>query len=543
MTSRPPKPPTEPDAGALQAWLDRVEETAGIGTWEWDVATDQVKWSRKLVAIFGAGDKDWEPSFQRAMDMMVPEDAEQVAAAVEQSMETGDPFSVTYRIVRPDGTMRWLHGTGEVELGEDGKPARLYGLARDITDVRAAERRFELLLESAPDAMLLVDQRGIITLANRQVTDLFGYDRDEVIGKNVDMLVPDALRGAHADHPREYADEPERRPMGAGLDLHALHKDGSEVPVEISLSPIDMAEGHMVLAAIRDVTDRLRGQEREQRQREHQVELDRLREMNDFKTQLLNTAAHELNTPLTPLRLQLHLLTSGSLGDLDVRQSRAIGVLERNVKRLADLVADVLDVAKLEAGSLKMEPVPVSMQGVSAEVMEAFEETARRVGVGLRVESKTDLVVAADLSRVTQVAFNLVSNALKFTPRGGDVRLRYEKEGDHIRVSVTDTGLGLTAEQMGRLFEPFSQVHEENQAAAGGTGLGLYICKGIIEQHGGTIGVQSEGPGTGSTFSFTLPIGHGDPVNAPTRQAPSVAPERKAAQEEDPIARRLRELI
>ncbi|MHB8585104.1 MAG: sensor histidine kinase [Thermoplasmatota archaeon] len=220
------------------------------------------------------------------------------------------------------------------------------------------------------------------------------------------------------------------------------------------------------------------------------------------KTRLLNTASHELNTPLTPLKIHLHLLAAGDLGALNDAQKASVRALERNVDRLAHLVSDVLDVARLQSGSLKSTPVKVDLEAILSDVRDTFEAPAKFAGINLTIDPAGGVSLRADPRRLTQVLVNLVGNALKVSSRGETVHLRAVADGPMVRFSVTDEGIGLTGGQIARLFHPFTHLHEN---VAGGTGLGLYICRGIVEQHGGAIWAESRGPGRGATFSFSLP--------------------------------------
>jgi len=242
--------------------------------------------------------------------------------------------------------------------------------------------------------------------------------------------------------------------------------------------------------------------------KELEVAHERLVELDRLKTRFINTAAHELGTPLTPLKLQLHVLKSQGDAHLTPPQQKAVKVMERNLDRLHLLVQDVLDVARLQNARLSLHPQPLDLAELAREALETFEAPAKEAGIALRLEAPAEggvaLRVNADPHRVTQVFTNLLHNALKFTPAGGAITVTLSREGDGVVTRVSDTGNGLTAEQMAQLFKPFSQVHDTH-LQKGGTGLGLYICKGIVEQHGGQAGVESPGPGKGTTFWFRIP--------------------------------------
>ncbi|MEA3166664.1 MAG: hypothetical protein QOJ26_1536 [Thermoplasmata archaeon] len=406
-------------------------------------------------------------------------------------------------------TLKKLAGTRRLALG----------------NLEESEARFRSLAETAKDAILLLDDDGRLTYLNPSGMALFGL-RPQDIGRPAGHLLGEA------------GNEPSQ--LVGTTELVAQRKDGSTFPAELSLAATESEGGSVVYTGVlRDVTERKRAEEATQAATSREAELETLRKMNAFKTQFLNTAAHELNTPLTPLRLQLHLLKAESMGPLNERQGKAVALLDRNVTRLSGLVGEILEVARLQSGRVRLSPTVVEVDAVVDEVVESFNETARKVGVGLSFEGTPGLHVHADRNRFTQVLFNLVSNALKFTPAGGTVTVDARQPNGHIEIKVADTGLGLTPEQMARLFQPFSQVHDPMAIPASGTGLGLYICKGLVEAQGGRIEVRSAGPGRGSTFSFTLPVaGPDQPVSSIAVPMP-----RPASVAEDPMVRRLRELI
>lgn len=247
-----------------------------------------------------------------------------------------------------------------------------------------------------------------------------------------------------------------------------------------------------------DITDRRRIEEG------MQYSLNRIKELQESRTRLLNNIAHDLGSPLTPIGLQIHLLKGRP--DFPEASRRGLDIIARNVDHLGLLIQDLKDVARLEAGQLKVDLEPVEAAEIIQNGVESFQESAKERGVTLNASIERPLPTMADTQRLNQVIFNFITNALKFTPQGGKVEVRAQKLGPKISVEVQDSGRGLTKEEMDKLFKPFSQVHDRTKMKEKGTGLGLYICKGLIEKHGGQIGVESEGHGTGSTFFFTLPI-------------------------------------
>jgi PAS domain S-box-containing protein len=262
--------------------LSEAQAQAHIGSWSWDVLYDRITWSEELYAIFGLDPRAFSGTYESFLQSVHPDDRQTVRRTIEESRRTGEPFAHDHRIVRPDGTVRVVHGEGAVFKAASGEILRMAGTAQDITDRTLLERKFRELLESAPDAMLIVDREGTIGLVNSQTERLFGYTRKQLLGRNFEMLLPERFRSKHAGHRAAYISDPHVRPMGVGMELYGLRRDGSELPVEISLSPSQTDEELLVIAAIRDITDRKEAEIRikslneklEQRVRERTAELE-----------------------------------------------------------------------------------------------------------------------------------------------------------------------------------------------------------------------------------------------------------------------------
>jgi len=361
--------------------------------------------------------------------------------------------------------------------------------------LRESEERLQRLSDAAFEGIAIHDGSGLIVESNAAFARLFGYAPPEVAGRSAfDLVDPD-------DH--VLVRDRLLRPQDEPYEVRGRRKDGSRFDLEITARDFPYEGRAMRVVAVRDVTERKRAERALLEKAALQATNDRLREIDAMKTQFINNAAHELGTPLTPIKLQAHLLRSDAA--LTAKQRRSVDVLNRNVDHLSLMVRDLLDASRLQAGRLSLEPRPVDVARLVEEAAESFAEAARQAGVDLRARAEGPLVVKADAPRVTQVLLNLVGNALKFTPAGGSIEVSAQREGDEVVLRVRDTGAGLSEDQIERLFRPFSQVHDRTGLSHGGTGLGLFISRGIVEQHGGRIWASSEGPGLGSTFGFALP--------------------------------------
>jgi len=357
-----------------------------------------------------------------------------------------------------------------------------------------AQERFRALMDSAPDAMVVVDEHGRIVLVNARTEALFGYPRQELLGQSVERLIPARFRTEHPQHRSSYMSSPVVRPMGANIELHALHRDGSEIPVEISLSPVATRSGLQVVSAIRDISDRRRTLEQ---LREARNEADKA---NRAKSSFLATASHDLRQPLQTLAL-----LNGALRRL-VREGRAaaaLGEQEIAIGVMSRLLNALLDISKLESGTLRPDLTLWSVGSLFEQMRSEFASVAASKGLQLEVQS-VDACVRSDQSLIGQVLRNLLTNAIKYT-NVGQVVLR-SRVGDGVaHVEVIDTGIGMAPEELTRICEDFYQIGVTANTSREGYGLGLSIVSRIIKLLGLQLEVRSE-PGNGSTFSFALPL-------------------------------------
>jgi protein-histidine pros-kinase len=362
---------------------------------------------------------------------------------------------------------------------------------REPQDKYAQTKLFRGLLEAAPDGMVIVDRDGIITLVNAQVEQLFGYARSELIGEPVEILVPDRFSGMHMAFRNGYVSEPRNRPMGLAGDLHARRKDGSEFPVEVTLSPLETEEGLLVSAAVRDISERRRMQE----------ETDRVKD--DF----FATVSHELRTPLTSMIGYGELMAD--LEELSPQGQRFLSVIMRSAERELRLVDDLLTLVAIEESGLAIRSAEIDLERVVREAVEAFRPRAEEAQLTLSCETPGAAVAMyGDRDRLGQAMDNLLSNAIKFTPTGGTVRVVLTQEGAHARIDVVDTGVGIGDEDPDQLFERLFRAPTAVALQTPGAGLGLTIALAIVEAHAGTIAVLSSGA-QGTTFRMTFPLRRG----------------------------------
>jgi PAS domain S-box-containing protein len=376
---------------------------------------------------------------------------------------------------------------------------------------REKENLLAAVVEGSPFANVLVDARGHIALVNALTEQLFGYARDELLGRSIELLVPERFRHGHSGLREGFGLAPAARPMGAGRDLYGRRKDGTEMPIEIGLNPVRSGGVAYTLAAITDITERRRNEEMRSLHsgmQQHAVELEELnRELasaSRFKTQFVATMSHELRTPLSAIVGAAELLGRAKL---DERAKISVQTISEAAEALFALINSVLDFSKIEAGKLELRTVAFEVESVVEGAADVVAQLAHERGITLYTYVEPGLpALSGDADRLRQILLNLLGNAVKFTEHGHVVArvsaASVTPAAVTLRFEVQDTGIGIPADVVVRLFEPFAQADRSTSRRFGGTGLGLSISKRLIELMDGTIGVDSE-PGAGSLFWFS----------------------------------------
>ena len=339
------------------------------------------------------------------------------------------------------------------------------------------------LLEYAPDATIIVDPQGFIRLVNAQTERLFGYYREELIGRPVELLIPSRYRDRHLIERADYSGDPRVRPMGVGLDLFGLRKDGSEFPVEISLSPVVTREGTFIASAIRDVTERKAFEQRLQ-------DLNaRLETANQTKDQFLTSMSHELRTPLNAILGFTGTMLMKLPGPLTDEQERQLHIVQWSGRHLLSLINDILDLAKVQSGKRELNFEQVPIRDVVSDVATSLASFAEEKNIEFRNYVAPDVeYLTTDRRSFRQILLNLTDNAIKYTEKGFvHIAVRYVHEDGALVVSVADTGIGIKTDDVERLFEAFEQLDTSTTRRTTGTGLGLYLSRSLAHLLGGEL--------------------------------------------------------
>lgn len=500
---------TEHALAKSEARFRDVAEALGEFIWEIDAHGVLTYLSERARSSLGGAPADFLGSpITRLLDR-------NSADRIAQAMRRGTPFVmevVAFRGLQPDadrgdaasdtphnsgdrGQLIWLRLSGVPVLSPgDGAVVGFRGAGVDVTESKTSrqaladsEARYRSIVNTVVDGIITIDERGTMQSINPAAEAIFGYSARELVGRNVAMLMPEPYHSGHDDFLAHYLDTGERSIIGCGgREVIGLRRDGSTFPLELGVSEVYFGAQRFFIGMCRDVSERKR--------------------MERLKDEFVSTVSHELRTPLTSIRGSLGLIAGGAVGALPDKAKRLVEIAHSNCQRLVNLVNDILDIQKIEAGGMAFDMTRVDLMDVARRALDDNGSYAQQYDVAVALESVLPSVfVQGDFNRLLQVVTNLLSNAVKFSPQGEVVILRVEVVDQKVVLMVEDHGPGISDEFRSRVFEKFSQADATDTRSKGGTGLGLSISRAITERHGGELSFESD-VGKGATFIMSLPL-------------------------------------
>ncbi len=446
-----------------------------------------------------------------------------------EAVRNGTSYDIEYLLRRSDGVYRWHLGRALPVRDAAGTIVRWFGTNTDIHDHKLALEQLADIIKTALDCIVCMDHRGRITEWNPAAEATFGYRREEAVGRDLaETIIPPQLRERHRAGLANYLATGKGLILGRRIEIVALRRDGSEFPAELSIIPIAMADPPAFTGYIRDITERKQAEQ----EREHLLVSERsartdAEAANRMKDEFLATLSHELRTPLNAILGWSRILKAEAGGSDILREG--LDTIERNARSQSQIIDDLLDMSRIISGKVRLDVREIEL----ADVVSAAIETVRPASEAreIRIQAVLDPLahpICGDANRLEQVFWNLLTNAVKFTPKGGRVQVRLERINSHVEVSIIDTGEGIDPNFLPYVFDRFSQAQASSTRRYGGLGLGLGIVKQLVELHGGAVRAKSLGLGKGSTFTVELPLTviHPDPECVSDRRHPEHGPGR-----------------
>ncbi len=489
------------DIDAQRRELERLQEgerlmhdgegMAHLGTWYWDISQPHATWSHELYNIYGLDAATHVPTYDDYLTRIHPDDVERVKHATERAFKDFESYSHDERIRHADGTWRHLHTWARPVLHDDGTLHALQGVCLDITRrkeseiaLAASEHRQRLILDYAGLGIASISPDGVIEQANVTLDRLTGIEpvfaERFVESAEVVAAIDDLLNG-HS----------ESRTVGA-TPAGALSQH-----VRLLLTRVDEGLRPFVVVVAQDVTPEALALEAEAKIRD-------LEARQASQARVVGMAGHELKNPLTPILMQLALLEHGNLGPLDDAQSAALAKIRGQTVRIQSLLQDLLDTARSDGGALTMAKAEVDVADLVRNAADMHQATAASFGVVLVTHTPDELSASVDAGRMVQVVDNLVLNAIRFTPTGRRVDVDVRDDGESWTLQVSDEGVGIPEDQQDDIFEAYVMGDTPAPHDLKSSGLGLFVVRGIVEAHGGTLTLTSS-PGAGTCLTAIMP--------------------------------------
>lgn len=489
---------------ALRVATERLQlaTSAGrIGIWDYDAESDVMHWDEQMFKLYGVDGTQVMPSVEFWQSAVHPDDIARAQAEAEAAARGEIAYDSEFRIVTPDGEIRYLHAIANLYWDDCGRHRRTVGVNIDITEqktaqiaLRDSEERYRTFIEASPIAVIVSDANGKIVLTNKAAEQIFGYERDELIGAPMQMLIPHEFREAHALIIEEFVSAHQHRLEA--MELSARRKDGLVFPADVQLSLVNLHPAPLVMALMIDITRRKQAEET------LWMALEKEKELGELKSRFVSMASHQFRTPLAAILANTETLSvyreRMDSSQIDMRLDR----IRKQVLYMKDIMEDVLELARIQANQLQYQPVVGDLGALCQEIIEDFEHQKGYRDRIVYSGPENPLTAEFDPHLMHHVISNLIHNALKYSSHEQPVYVHFSQTDAGITLSVKDQGIGIQPDDLKHLFKPFYRA--ANVGAITGTGLGLSITKQVIDAHGGTVHVEST-PESGTVFMVTLP--------------------------------------
>ncbi len=478
------------------------------GIWIWDLETGNDYLSPQWKRILGYKDDELENSAETHINLIHEEDRDFVREAVRAHLKTRAPYDIQYKMVRKSGRIIWVRGRGTATWDKSGKPLRMAGTITDITEKKKAEemaqyaqnRLFEII-NIAPEAIISIDLHFKIRLFTKGAERIFGYKAEDVLGKKMDMLLPERFRGNHKSHVQSFRQsDDDYRLMGTRSEVIGLKKDGSEFPAAASVSKSSFHDEILFTVILHDISERVSAD------KARREALDAAEKANKAKSEFLASMSHELRTPLNSILGFADVIDHQIFGPVGHEKYVAYAKdIKFSGRHLLELVNQILDIERIEAGKVTLNKESLAACEMFGECERLLRDFAAKSEVSLNFEAPPELPpLWADRRAVFQILVNLISNAIKFTPRGGHVNIEASSNKAWSHIKISDTGIGIPKDKLLLVKEPFARHDSDPLKSQEGVGLGLAIANGLVKLHGGSLTIRSE-VNVGTVVEVILP--------------------------------------
>ncbi|MEC4815856.1 MAG: PAS domain S-box protein [Scytonema sp. PMC 1069.18] len=495
-----------------QERLNLALEAANMGTWDWNIQTGEVYWSPNLEKLFGMVPGSFDGQYETVMAMIYPEDQEWVLQSIHRAVYGREDYNIEFRFIKPDGTIRWAVGRGQVFYDQMGNPVQMTGVDLDITErkqveaaLRESELMFRTLADTMPQMFWITQPDGYHEYFNQRWYEYTGTTLEQTQGEGwQNVLHPDDVQRTV-----EIWQECVRTGKVYDIEYRCRRAADGEYRWHLGQAfPLRNQQGQIVkwFGSCTDIHDRkLAIEERAQaleRERAARIEIEQASRMKD---EFLAIVSHELRSPLNAILGWSRLLQTRKLSPEKTEQ--ALASIERNAQAQTQLIEDLLDISRIIRGKIRLNLRPTNLIPVIQAALDTVRPTAKTKSLHIESYLNPNVgLVSGDPDRLQQIVWNLLSNAVKFTPEGGRVEVQLERMNSYAQIRVIDTGKGINPDFLPYVFDRFRQADATTSRTQSGLGLGLAIVRNLVELHGGEVGVDSQGEGKGTTFFVKFPI-------------------------------------